>query len=130
MLQRLDLALRHQRVQLHRQTGPRHHFIHCRSNRHRQAHAAAFGPCGNANPATIGNRAIAFGKTGAAPHFAVFQNGGIQITGPLQRVQHLAAQFSRLVQNGLDHIRRCLGELIGRGHLIQTDHMVKQEPEI
>ncbi len=50
VIQRLDLALRHQRVQLQRQAGRGHHVIDGRRHRLRQAHAAVFGAGARCRP--------------------------------------------------------------------------------
>ena len=104
MFQRLDLALRHQRVQLQRKASTAHHLVHGGCDSHRQAHPTVFGRGPHAGPAALGNRSVAFRKSGRGSHDTVLQNRALQITGALKRGQNLFAQLAGLGQDRLNQI--------------------------
>ena len=63
MLQRLDLALGHQGVELEGKAGPGHHIVDRRGQGHRQAHSAISWVRRHPDPAALGHRPVAFGET-------------------------------------------------------------------
>ena len=63
MLQRLDLALRHQRVKRDTQTRGAHHLVDSRGHSHGQPHTAILWARRHRNPATLTDRFVALSKT-------------------------------------------------------------------
>ena len=83
MLQRFDLALRHQRAQLQRQTRSAHHFVNRRGHGHRQPHPTVFGAGRNGYPTALGNGAVTLYIARRTAHHTVFHNRRMLVTGPL-----------------------------------------------
>ena len=130
MLQRLDLALGHQGVQLQRQTGAAHHVVHAGGQRQRQAHAALLGVGGHADPAALGDRAIARGIAGRGAHHAVFQPGGHLVALAVQGREGVFTELPGLGQDRLDRLGLRLGEKVGSRDLTKADHLVQKKAEI
>ncbi len=127
MFQRLDLALRQQRVQLQRQAGAGHHLGHGHVQRLRQTHAAMIRVGGQPDPAALGNGREAFGKAGRGSHPAVFQPRGMLVSGAVQRRQHGLGQLAGLGQDGGRGFLASLGKPFGRGQFGIGDDMAQDE---
>ena len=127
MFQRLDLTLRHQRVQLQRQTRPCHHFIDRRGQHHRQPHAAVIRRRRHADPAAVSNRPVALGKAGAGADNAIFQPRRMTVAHPLQRCQNIITQPRRFAKDRIGQIRRCFGKPRRGPDRPDIHHMLKQK---
>jgi hypothetical protein len=127
MLQRLDLALGHQRVQLQRQAGRAHHVVDAGGDGQRQAHAAMRGIGRDRDPAALGDLGIGLGEARGGAHDAVFQHRRLQITGALQGGKRGFAQLAGLCQDRLDGVAGGLGEAVGRGDAAEARDMVEDE---
>ena len=130
MLQRLNLALRHQRVQLQRQARTRHHLIHGRGQCHWQAHATIFGCRRHPDPATLGDCRIAIGKTWRSANNPILEVGRMQIAIPLQRGQNLFAHLGSFGQDRINHIAAGLRKSFCRCNLAKAGHMLHQKAKV
>ncbi|OIQ64668.1 hypothetical protein GALL_537800 [mine drainage metagenome] len=130
MLQRLDLPLRQDRVEVQRHARRPHHLVHRVIKRHWQPHAAMFDPGGNRNPAAVLNGLEPLGKSRRSAHDSVFQPRPLLVAVTLQGREHGLAKLACLGQNRVNQIRRGVGEKVGGGNLRQVHDMVKDETEI
>ena len=85
---------------------------------------------GHADPATIGNRAKTFGKTGRGADDAVFKTGRGLVTGAVQRGEHGFAKARGFGQDGVDGFGGGIGIARGGGDLGKIQDVVKQEAKI
>ena len=130
VLQRLDLALGQQRVQLQRQTRPGHHLADRHVQRLRQARAAIFGIGRQPDPAAFGNRLKPLVIAGRGPQHPVFQPRRGLIARDIQRRQHLRGHAPGLGQDGVDHVGGGLGVSLGRGDGVEGHHVGKDEADL
>ncbi len=103
-MQRVDRALGQQRAQAERQV----RRVPDLAGRHRhhagQALAAEFFRTGQRTPAAFGELAVGFLPAGRRVDLAVDQFGGGLVADLVQRVEHLGAKFSRLLDDGANRI--------------------------
>ena len=130
MLQRLDLALRQQGVQLQRQAGARHHLGHGHVQRLRQAHPAPFRIGRDTDPAALGDGAEPFGIARRGPQHAVLQPRGRLVAAPVQRRKDVGTQLARLVENRAGRLGRRLGKALGRRDIAEWHDMVQDKVDL
>ena len=130
MLQRFDLALGHQRVELQGQARARHHLVNACGQCHWQAHTAKFRISSNTDPATFGHSGITVSKTGGGTDNAVLQLGRMQIAIALQWGQNLFTQLGSFGQDSIYHVARCFAELLGLSDLCKIHNMIHQKADV
>ncbi len=130
VLERLDLALAHQGIELQRKAGARHHVVDCGGERLGQAHAAMFGIGGHANPATFSDSAIAFGKARRSADNSVLKNGGMQVACTVQRGKDIIAHPASLGQDRLGHVWRGFRKTVGASEACEIDDLVENKGDI
>ena len=127
MLQRLDLALAHQRAEGEGQASGRHHLVYSRRQRQRQAHAAVIRIGGNADPATLRNRPEPVRVTGGGAHDAVLQFRRGQVAVALQRRQRLLRHLARFAEDRCAHVGGRFGEFRRLRQPVGADEMGEGE---
>ena len=127
MLQRLNLALAHERGQLQAETRARHHLIDRGGQRHRQPHAAIFGVCAHPDPAALSDGLVAVTKPRRGAQDAIFQPRRFQIAAALQRGHYLVTHLARLREDRGHQIIVRFGETLRCGDLLIAKDLLQQE---
>ena len=104
MFERLNLALRHERIEFERQARSTDHFIDRCGDRVGQAETTVFRVGGDAHEARVGQRVITIAEPRSGAHDTVFQNRRMQVAGTVQGRDNLFADPARLGQHGLHKI--------------------------
>ena len=105
-LNRLDRTLRQQWAQRKRQVRRTEHFLHRRGDQGGKLLSAVFRVAAQLIPAALDELAIGLFKTIRRCHRAVTPFRTLLIAAPIQRREHIAGKLARLVQNGVDQVRR------------------------
>ncbi len=120
-------------TRIHREghVGRDHEFVDALRERRRKTLTAEFGRRGQADPAAVGQLLeclLEAGRRGDAG--IIMALAAFEIADAVQRLQHLLAEFSRLIEDRLAHIGRGIAEAGKIVIPVDLKHVVEEEVHV